>query len=164
VSYKGLFCTTVGLIKNNNNNNNNNILAVALYEKGSMESVLGRSESVSGIANEENSNDFLHIQEPTTSKNRYQNEISEYLNDSRNNDVTIIRKREREEIILNTRKDNTSTYCTYRSNGKKSRISPKIQDFMDMFRSFKNQVEKKRSNEVSKRQKIEKQTDYPNKK
>jgi hypothetical protein len=130
---------------------------VALYEKGSMESVLGRSESVSGIANEENSNDFLHIQEPTTSKNRYQNELSEYLNDSRNNDVTIIRKREREEIILITRKDN-------RSNGKKSRISPKIQDFMDMFRTFKNQVEKKRSNEVSKKQKIEKQTDYPNKK
>jgi hypothetical protein len=99
---------------------------VALYEKGSMESVLGRSESVSGIANEENSNDFLHIQEPTTSKNRYQNELSEYLNDSRNNDVTIIRKREREEIILTTRKDNTSTYCTYRSNGKKSRISLRI--------------------------------------
>jgi hypothetical protein len=33
-----------------------------------------------------------------------------------------------------------------------------------MFRTFKNQVEKKRSNEVSKKQKIEKQTDYPNKK
>jgi hypothetical protein len=39
-----------------------------------------------------------------------------------------------------------------------------FQDFMDMFRTFKNQVEKKRSNEVSKKQKIEKQTDYPNKK
>jgi hypothetical protein len=27
VSYKGLFCTAVGLIKNNNNNNNNPIVS-----------------------------------------------------------------------------------------------------------------------------------------
>jgi hypothetical protein len=107
------------------------IHAVALYEKGSMESVLGRSESVSGIANDENSNDSLHIQEPTTSKNRYQNELSEYLNDSGNNDVTIIRKREREiqwEEVANFTKDLEDIY---------------FQDFMDMFRTFKNQIEKK---------------------
>ncbi|KAJ8915392.1 hypothetical protein NQ315_008279 [Exocentrus adspersus] len=119
------------------------IHAVALFEQRS-ESVLGPSTSEEG--------NVLCIDEPSTSQICYQDDVSHFIQETRPHTTTISFDDQREIMVQEM------------NSFVRSLDEQSFNEYMVMFRKFKNDNERRNAEKCSKKRKIEKQTYYPSKK
>ncbi|XP_050311326.1 uncharacterized protein LOC126746948 isoform X2 [Anthonomus grandis grandis] len=124
------------------------IHAVALFEQ--------RSEYVSGFMDEMQEDNNLYVNEPSTSKTVYENEVNYFLDETENRmNVTIDFERKR-EICL-------EQFCSEIRNYGGGLGEHDLEKFMGDFRNFMQTVKQKEM-VMSKKRKIEKQQYYLNEK
>jgi hypothetical protein len=126
------------------------IHAVALYER--------RSESISALLNteeEKNSEEDLCIEEPSTSKMNYQNELHQYLDEaSKNKGNELISSERTKEIVL-------ADFVNWAKNLEGEAFDNVKEIIIKCKKNFEKETN---NNQLCRKRKIEKQLYYPNKK